>query len=243
MQGHREEIYKVEVSPTLISNVTEAVMEEVKSWQSRALDSVYPIVSLDALVVKIREASQVRNKAICVVIGVNMQGSKEVLGLWAGPHGNNAEGAKFWLQVLTELKNCGVADIFLACVDGLKGFPDGAYPTIRQMWRRNWEHLTPFFAWPADIRKVIYTTNAVESLNMSLRKVIKTRGSFPNQEDGVIHSRKKKSEEEHSGMGLCPKPEIWRFRARIPGPAPESALGLHLRRALPSAQVRPVYQG
>ena len=98
MQGHREEIYKVEVSPTLISNVTEAVMEEVKSWQSRALDSVYPIVSLDALVVKIREASQVRNKAICVVIGVNMQGNKEVLGLWAGPDGNNAEGAKFWLQ-------------------------------------------------------------------------------------------------------------------------------------------------
>jgi putative transposase len=254
IQGHLEEIYKVEVSATLISNVTEAVMEEVKSWQSRALDSVYPIVYLDALVVKIREASQVRNKAIYVVIGVNMQGNKEVLGLWAGPHGNNAEGAKFWLQVLTELKNRGVSDIFLACVDGLKGFPDaietvfpqtavqlclvhqvrgslnyvswkqrktvaadlkpiyqastveeaeqrldefaakwdGAYPTISQMWRRNWEHLTPFFAYPADIRKVIYgakasllcsdTTNAVESLNMSLRKVIKTRGSFPNQE-------------------------------------------------------------
>jgi putative transposase len=244
IQGHLEEIYKVEVSPTLISNVTEAVMEEVKSWQSRALDAVYPIVYLDALVVKIREAGQVRNKAIYVVIGVNMQGNKEVLGLWAGPHGNNAEGAKFWLQVLTELKNRGVADIFLACVDGLKGFPeaietvfpqtevqlclvhqvrgslnyvswkqrktvaadlkpiyqastveeaeqrldefaakwDGAYPTISQMWRRNWEHLTPFFAYPADIRKVIYTTNAVESLNMSLRKVIKTRGSFPNQE-------------------------------------------------------------
>jgi len=244
IQGHLEEIYKVEVSPTLISNVTEAVMEEAKSWQSRALDSVYPIVYLDALVVKIREASQVRNKAIYVVIGVNMQGNKEVLGLWAGPHGNNAEGAKFWLQVLTELKNRGVSDIFLACVDGLKGFPDaietvfpqtavqlclvhqvrgslnyvswkqrktvaadlkpiyqastveeaeqrldefaakwdGAYPTISQMWRRNWEHLTPFFAYPADIRKVIYTTNAVESLNMSLRKVIKTRGSFPNQE-------------------------------------------------------------
>jgi hypothetical protein len=101
----------------------------------------------------------------------------------------------------------------------------------------------PIFRLAGDIRKVIYTTNAVESLNMSLRKVIKTRGSFPNQEDGVIHSRKKKSEEEHSGMGRCPKPEIWRFRARIPGPAPESALGLHLRRALPSAQVRPVYQG
>jgi putative transposase len=244
IQGHLEEIYKVEVSPTLISNVTEAVMEEVKIWQSRPLDAVYPIVYLDALVVKIRETGHVRNKAIYVVIGVNMQGNKEVLGLWAGPTGTHAEGAKFWLQVLTELKNRGVADILIACVDGLKGFPeaiatvfseaqvqlcivhqvrgslnyvswkqrkevaadlkpiyrantveeagqrldefaakwDGAYPTISQMWRRNWEFLTPFFAYPADIRRVIYTTNAVESLNMSLRKVIKTRGSFPNQE-------------------------------------------------------------
>ena len=244
IQGHLEEIYKIEVSPTLISNVTEAVMEEVKTWQSRPLDSVYPIIYLDALVVKIRETGQVRNKAIYVVIGVNMKGNKEVLGLWTGPSGNNAEGAKFWLQVLTELKNRGVIDVFMACVDGLKGFPeaieavypetsvqlclvhqvrgslnyvswrqrkevaadlkpiyhastveeaeqrlndfatkwDGAYPTISPMWRRNWEHLTPFFAYPADIRKVIYTTNAVESLNMSLRKVIKTRGSFPNQE-------------------------------------------------------------
>src|SRR4030088_259517 len=244
IQGHLEEIYKVEVSPTLISNVTEAVMEEVKSWQSRPLDSVYPIVYLDALVVKIRETGHIRNKAIYVGIGVNMQGNKEVLGLWAGPLGNDAEGAKIWLQVLTELKNRGVSDMFIACVDGLKGFPesiatvfpeaqvqlcivhqvraslnyvswkqrkavaadlqpiyrastveeaeqrlnefaakwDGAYPTISPMWRRNWEHLTPFFAYPADIRKVIYTTNAVESLNMSLRKVIKTRGSFPNQE-------------------------------------------------------------
>jgi putative transposase len=240
IQGHLEEIYKVEVSPTLISTVTEAVMEEVKSWQNRPLDSVYPILYLDALMVKIRDTGHVGNKAIYVVIGVNMQGNKEVLGLWA----SQAEGAKFWLQVLTELKNRGVADVFIACVDGLKGFPesietvfpraevqlclvhqvrgslsfvswkqrkavaadlkpiyqastvedaelrlrefgakwDGQYPTISQMWRRNWEYLTPFFAYPADIRKVIYTTNAVESLNMSLRKVIKTRGSFPNQE-------------------------------------------------------------
>ena len=230
----------MEVSPTLISNVTEEVMEEVKSWQNRPLDPVYPIMYLDALMVKIRETGHVRNRAIYVVIGVNMEGHKEVLGLWAG----QAEGAKFWLQVLTELKNRGVADIFIACVDGLKGFPeaietlfpetevqlcivhqlraslnyvswkqrksvaadlrpvyrastaeeaeqrleefavkwDGTYPTISQMWRRNWERLTPFFAYPADIRKVIYTTNAVESLNMSLRKVIKTRGSFPTQE-------------------------------------------------------------
>ena len=120
IQGHLEEIYKVEVSPTLISNVTEAVMEEVKSWQSRPLDSVYPIVYLDALVVKIRETGHVRNKAIYVAIGVNMEGNKEVLGLWAG----QAEGAKFWLQVLTELKNRGVADVFIVCVDGLKGFPE-----------------------------------------------------------------------------------------------------------------------
>jgi len=120
IQGHLEEIYKVEVSPTLISNVTEAVMEEVKSWQSRPLDSVYPIVYLDALVVKIRETGHVRNKAIYVVIGVNLQGNKEVLGQWAG----QAEGAKFWLQVLTELNNRGVADMFIICVDGLKGFPE-----------------------------------------------------------------------------------------------------------------------
>ena len=202
--------------------------------------STYPIVYLDALVVKIRDGGHVRNRAIYVVIGVNMQGHKEVLGLWAG----QAEGAKFWLQVLTELKNRGVTDIFIACIDGLTGFPeaialvfpqaevqlcivhqvrgslnyvswkqrkavaadlrpiyqastveaaeqrldefaakwDAAYPTISQAWRRNWDHLQPFFAYPADIRKVIYTTNAVESLNMSLRKVIKTRGSFPTEE-------------------------------------------------------------
>jgi putative transposase len=195
-------------------------------------------VYLDALVVKIRDAGHVRNRAIYVAIGVNLKGNKEVLGLWT----NEAEGAKFWLQVLTDVKNRGVADIFIACVDGLSGFPkaietvfpqaqvqlcivhqvraslnyvswkqrkavaadlqtvyreataddayfkleafaekwDGTYPTISQMWRRNWEHLTPFFGYPADTRKVIYTTTAIESLNMSLRKVIKTRGSFPN---------------------------------------------------------------
>jgi putative transposase len=238
--GHLEEIYGVEVSPTLISSVTESVMEEVKVWQGRPLDAIYPVVYLDALYVKVRDAGHVRNRAIYVAIGVSLKGHKEVLGLWTG----EAEGAKFWLQVLTDLKNRGVVDIFIACVDGLTGFPkaietvfplaqvqlcivhqvraslnyvswkqrkavagdlktiyrastaedanckleefahkwDGAYPTISQMWRRNWEHVTPFFAYPDDIRKVIYTTNAIESLNMSLRKVIKTRGSFPNQE-------------------------------------------------------------
>ena len=243
IQGHLEDVYQVEVSPALISTVTDAVMEEVKTWQSRPLDSVYPIVYLDALVVKIRDGGHVRNRAIYVVIGVNMQGNKEVLGLWAG----QAEGAKFWLHVLTELKNRGVNDIFIACIDGLTGFPeaiatvfplaevqlcivhqvrgslnyvswkqrkavaadlrpiytaptveaaeqrlddfaakwDATYPTISQAWRRNWDHLKPFFAYPADIRKVIYTTNAVESLNMSLRKVIKTSGSFPTEEAAI----------------------------------------------------------
>ena len=240
IQGHLEEIYGVEVSPTLISNVTDAVVEEVKAWQSRPLEPVYPILYLDALHVKIRDAGHVQNRAIYVAIGVKLDGDKEVLGLWAG----QAEGAKFWLQVVTELKNRGVQDIFIACVDGLKGLPqaietmfpkaevqlcivhlvrnclnyvswkerktvaadlkpiyraatsedawlqlqafaekwDGRYPSISQIWRRNWDQVTPFFAYPAEIRKVIYTTNAVESLNMSLRKVIKTRGSFPNEE-------------------------------------------------------------
>jgi len=240
IQGHLQEIYGVEVSPTLISNLTDAVVEEVKAWQNRPLDAVYPILYLDALHVKIREAGHVQNRAIYVAIGVNLEGNQEVLGLWAG----QAEGAKFWLQVVTELKNRGVQDIFIACVDGLKGLPqaieavfpkaevqlgmvhlvrnclnyvswkerkavaaelkpiygaatseegweqlerfaekwEGRYPSISQIWGRNWEQVSPLYAYPAEIRKIIYTTNAVESLNMSLRKVIKTRGSFPNEE-------------------------------------------------------------
>jgi putative transposase len=240
IQGHLEEIYGVEVSPTLISNVTDAVLEEVRAWQNRPLDAVYPILYLDALVVKIRDEGQVQNRAVYVAIGINMQGQKEVLGLWTSAN----EGAKFWLSVLTELKNRGVEDIFIACVDGLKGFPqaiqaaypnttvqlcivhmvraslryvnwkearaviadlkliyraatraeaeqqleafaakwDAKYRSVSQLWRRHWEQIVPFFAFPAEIRKVIYTTNAVESLNMTLRKIIKTRGSFPNEE-------------------------------------------------------------
>lgn len=118
IQGHLEELYGVEVSPTLISNVTDAVMKEVRAWQSRALDAVYPIVYLDALVVKMRDQGQVQNRAVYVAIGINMQGRKEVLGLWTSAN----EGAKFWLSVLTEMKNRGLEDIFIACVDGLKGF-------------------------------------------------------------------------------------------------------------------------
>lgn len=240
IEGHLKEMYGIEVSAGLISNVTEAVMEEVKAWQSRPLDEVYPILYMDALRVKVRDGGHIQNKAIHVAMGVNMEGHKEILGLWTAQN----EGAKFWLQVLTDLQNRGVKDIFIACVDGLKGFPetietvyplaevqlcivhlvraslgyvswkqrkqvasdlrqvyqsatayeaelqldsfakkwDGACPMVSQTWRRNWERITPFFAYPAEIRKVIYTTNAIESLNMSLRKIIKMRGSFPNDE-------------------------------------------------------------
>ena len=244
IQQHLEEMYGVEVSAQLISNVVDGIVDLVSIWQSRPLDRVYAVIWLDAIYVKLRESGHVVNKAIYVAIGLNMQGHKEALGLWTGKEGSNAEGAKFWLHVLTELNNRGVKDVFVVCVDGLTGFPDaiqtifpkaevqlcvvhmmrnslnyaswkqrravaadlkpiyqsstveeaelrldefavkwdGTYPTISQMWRRNWENLKPFYAYPADIRKVIYTTNAVESLNMSLRRVIKTRGSFPNQE-------------------------------------------------------------
>jgi putative transposase len=243
IQSHLEEIYQVEVSPALISSVTDAVIEEVKVWQNRPLDALYPILYLDALQVKVRDGAHIRNKAIYLVIGVNLSGIKEVLGLWVA----QTEGAKFWLQIVTELKNRGVADIFIACVDGLKGFPeaieaifpqaqvqlcivhlvrhslnyvgwkqrkevasdlqtiyraatreeaelhlsefaekwDAQFPTISRSWRSNWERITPFFAYPADIRKVIYTTNAIESVNMSLRKIIKNRGSFPTDEAAV----------------------------------------------------------
>jgi len=243
IQGHLEEIYGVEVSPTLISNVTEAVMEEVRAWQSRPLDPLYPIVYLDALMVKMRDNGVVQNRAVYVALGVTREGRKEVLGLWSSAN----EGAKFWLQVLTELKNRGLQDIFIACVDGLKGFPqaietvypqttvqlcivhlvrgslqyvnwkerrtvaqdlraiyqattveaavqerelfaarwDHKYPTISALWKKHWEQITPLFAFPPEIRKIIYTTNAVESLHMTLRKVIKTRGSFPNEESAM----------------------------------------------------------
>lgn len=240
IKGHLEEIYGVEVSPTLISTVTEAVLEEVKIWQNRQLDALYPVVYMDAIRIKARENGHVLNKAVYLAIGIKLDGDKEVLGMWISEN----EGAKFWLHVVTELNNRGVNDIFIACVDGLKGFPeaigtvfpktqiqtcivhmvrnsltyvsyktrpevatdlkriyhsataeqaemeldafaakwDDRHPTISKSWRQNWEQIIPFFAYPADIRKVIYTTNTIESLNMSLRKVTKTRGSFPNDE-------------------------------------------------------------
>lgn len=239
IQAHLEEMYGTEVSPSLISSITDAVSEEVKAWQARPLDSLYPIIYLDCIHVKVREGA-VRVKAVYLAIGVTLAGEKEVLGMWLA----QTEGAKFWLQVVTELRNRGVQDIFIACVDGLKGFPeaieavfpkaavqlcivhmvrhslnyvswkrrpevaadlkriyqsatldeaeqrlgefeakwDDEYLPIGQSWRRNWARLTPFFDYPPEIRKVIYTTNAIESVNMSLRKLTKNRGSFPSDE-------------------------------------------------------------
>jgi putative transposase len=238
IQGHLHELYGVEVSPTLISSVTESVLEDVKAWQGRPLEAVYPIVYLDAIHVKLRANGQVHNHAVYLALAITLDGQKELLGLWVG----EAEGAKFWLRVLTELKNRGVQDILIACVDGLPGFPeaieslypqtqiqrcivhmvrnslryvgwkerkrvardlravytaptaeagahaldafrkqwDGRFPTIGMLWRQHWDHLSPFFAYPAPIRKVIYTTNAVESLNAQLRKVTKKKGAFPS---------------------------------------------------------------
>lgn len=243
IQSHLEEMYGTEVSPTLISSVTDAVMDEVKAWQARPLDALYPIVYLDCIHTKVRDSGAVQVKAVYLALGVNLNGEKELLGLWVA----QTEGAKFWLQVVTELKNRGVQDIFIACVDGLKGFPEGIeavfpktavqlcivhmvryslnfvswklrkavaadlrtvytaatveeaeirlaefdakwgadYPSIVQSWRRNWPRIVPFFDYPAEIRKVIYTTNAIESVNMSLRKITKNRGSFPN-DDALI---------------------------------------------------------
>jgi putative transposase len=240
IRGHLEELYGVDVAPSLISRVTDEVMDEVREWQSRPLDEVYPLIIFDALRVKIRDEGTVRNKAVYLALGFTMDGHKEVLGLWI----EQTEGAKFWLRVMNEIKNRGVNDVFIAVVDGLKGFPDAItavfpdthvqtcivhmirgslrfvgwkerkavaadlkaiytaptdaaalahldvfdekwgdkFPSIAQSWRRNWEQVIPFFAYPPDVRKIIYTTNAPPSLNMSLRKVIKNRGHFPNDE-------------------------------------------------------------
>jgi putative transposase len=240
IQSHIEEIYSVEVSPDLISSVTSGVQEKVREWQQRPLEAVYPILYLDALRVKIRVDGRVQNRCIYLAIGVNLEGKKETLGLWTAEN----EGAKFWLGVLTELQNRGVRDILIACVDGLKGFPeaiesvfpqtlvqicivhqirnslnfvsykdrkqiaadlkpiytaataeealselelfaekwDRKYPLISKSWRANWVRIEPMFQFPSEIRRAIYTTNVIESLNMSLRKITKTRAAFPSEE-------------------------------------------------------------
>ena len=239
--GHLRELYGVDVSPDLISTVTDAVLDEITTWQARPLEPVYPLVFFDALRVKIRDEGLVRNKAVHVALGVRADGTKEVLGLWLEQN----EGAKFWLRVMNELRNRGVEDILLAVVDGLKGFPDaiqaafpqalvqtcivhllrnslefvswkdrkavaaalkdiyravdadaalaaleafedGAwgrkYPAISQIWRRAWTEVVPFYAFPAEVRRILYTTNAIESLNAKLRRAVRARGHFPTDE-------------------------------------------------------------
>ncbi len=236
--GAFKELYDADVSPALVAKVTEAVKEQVTEWQNRPLDSLYPIVYLDCLVVKVRQDNQIINKSVFIALGINTEGHKELLGLWIAEN----EGAKFWLNVLTELNNRGLKDIFIACVDGLKGFPeaihtvypqtkvqlcivhmlrnnlryvswkdakavvkdlkqiyqapteeaaqlalealaqqwDERYPQISKSWRENWPNLSTFFAYPPEIRKVIYTTNAIESLNSVIRHAIKRRKIFPS---------------------------------------------------------------
>ena len=235
-----QDMYGAEISAGLVSQVTNAVLEQVVEWQNRPLDAVYPIVYLDCIVLKIRQDKRVINKAVYLVLGINIEGHKELLGMWVSEN----EGAKFWLSVLTDLKNRGVQHMLIACVDGLKGFPDAInatfpeakiqlcivhmvrnslkfvpwkdykeltadlkriyqsvteqeasleldrfaekwddkYPQISKSWRRHWENLITIFDYPADIRKVIYTTNAIESLNSVIRKSVKTRKVFPSDD-------------------------------------------------------------
>jgi putative transposase len=241
IQGHLRELYGLDVSPDLISTVTDQVLDEIAAWQSRPLEAVYPLVFFDAIRVKIRDEGLVRNKAVHVALGVRHDGTKEILGLWLEQN----EGAKFWLRVMNELKNRGVEDVLIAVVDGLKGFPEairaafpeatvqtcivhllrhsldfvsykdrkavaaalkdiyraldadaGAaalatfeagpwglkYPAIGLSWRRAWEEVIPFYAFPGEVRRILYTTNAIEALNAKLRRAVRARGHFPNDE-------------------------------------------------------------
>jgi putative transposase len=241
IRAHLEEIYEVDVSPDLISRITDGVLDEVKEWQSRPLDTVYPVIFLDAIVCKVRDNGTVRNKAAHLAVGVDVDGRKEVLGIWV----ETTEGAKFWMRVCNELKARGVEDVIIVVCDGLTGLPDAvtavwpqvtvqtcivhltraslrwvnykdrkkvagelraiyaaateaaaadaldafadsdmgrAYPAIEKSWRANWEQVIPFFAFPPEVRKVLYTTNMIESINYQLRKISKTRGHFPNDD-------------------------------------------------------------
>ena len=241
IRAHLREIYGVEVSPDLISRVTDAVIEELTEWQGRPLDTVYPVIFIDALVVKIRDGV-VANRPVYLAIGIDCDGAKQVLGLWVGPA--TGESAKFWLTVLSELKSRGVGDVCIVCCDGLTGLPDaisvtwpqavvqlcvvhliraslryasrkywaplakdlkliytapdeaaaaaaledfedawgGRYPAITRLWRAHWAEFTPFLAFPPEVRRVIYTTNLIESMNNRLRKVTRNRGQFPSEQ-------------------------------------------------------------
>ncbi len=243
IQRHLGELYSIEVSPDMISTVTDAVIDEVRQWQARPLEKLYPIVYLDALIVKIRDEGRVKNKAVHIALGIGLDGKKEVLGMWIEEN----EGAKFWMRVLSEIKNRGVDDILIACCDGLTGFADAIaavyphtqvqlclvhmvrqstrfvvakdrreviaslkniyyaptieaaeialdelqqnwqqkYPTVVRSWQNNWPRITPCFAYPQELRRLVYTTNAIESMNYSLRKLLKTKALFPTDESVI----------------------------------------------------------
>lgn len=253
---HIHEVYNIDLSPSLISSITDAVLEDASEWRTRPLESIYPVVWLDALVAKVRREGHVKKRTVYVALGLNLEGRKDVLGLWTSEN----EGAKFWLSILTELQNRGVQDILIACVDGLTGFPDAiesiypdtlvqtcivhlvrnslkyvpwkqkksvavdlkqiyqasteteafdrlssfkgkwddTFPMISRIWARAWDQVTPMFQFSREIRKIIYTTNAVESLNSTLRRIIKAKGSFPDEESimkilylGIRHRSRK----------------------------------------------------
>lgn len=243
IQGHLRELYGTEVSPELISRVTDSVLDEMRAWQNRPLETLYPIVYLDALFVHVRDGAQVIKKAVYVALGVNPDGARDVLGLWIA----ESEGARFWLSVLTDLRNRGVQDVWFVCADGLSGLPDaiaatfpksivqtcivhlirsslrfvsqadrkpvvamlrtvysaenaqmaeaalekfderwgGKYPTVTRSWRARWREVIPFLAYPPEVRRILYTTNVIESLNFQLRKVTRPRGHFPS-DDAVL---------------------------------------------------------
>lgn len=241
IQGHLRDLYGIDVSPDLVSAVTDAVLDEIAEWQNRPLEALYALIFFDAIRIKVRDEGTVRNKAVYVALGVRPDGTKEILGLWI----EQSEGAKFWLRVMNELKNRGVEDVLIAIVDGLKGFPEAItavfpdtqvqtcivhlirysldfvsykdrravaaalkqiykakdadsgkavldefaesfwgkkYPAIAQSWRRNWTEVIPFFAFPDEVRRIIYTTNSIEALNSKLRRAVRARGHFPTDE-------------------------------------------------------------
>lgn len=282
IQGHLKELYGVDVSPSLISAVTDSVLEDVQAWQARPLDRFYPVIFLDALHVKLRRERHVEPCAVYVALALNLEGHKELLGLWVGD--SEGEGARFWLGVLSELKNRGVEDFLIAAVDGLKGFPDaiaavfprsqvqlcivhmvrnslryvswkhrkavardlrrvytapsaeaaeqqleafsetwdGMTPLISRLWRTHWPNLIPFFDFPPEIRRVIYTTNAVESIQAQLRSVTKKRGAFPNEQSllKVLYLALLKAQERWTMPIVDWPPALYHFSVAFPGRVP-----------------------
>jgi len=280
IQSHLAEMYQVDVSPDLISRVTDAVVDEITEWQNRPLDAVYPILFIDALVIKVRDGGMVRNKAVHIVIGVDVEGRKQVLGMWL----QNTEGAKFWMQVFTELRNRGVRDVVFVVCDGLRGLPDSVeaiwpdavvqtcvvhlirgslrygsykdrkklatalrpiyeapsidaaadaldrfevewgdqYGGIVALWRKSWTQFTPFLAFPPDIRRVIYTTNMIESLNAQLRKVTRNRGHFPTDQAAikVLYLAIRNIERKGGTSTYKWKPALNAFAVHFPGRLP-----------------------